>query len=381
MKTTQYSLTAVLLVLAVAFISPMIIVAQTSSAPTPSSRSIAMPAPPYEDIVQFNSLRITEIVSSSIITAVSDLEIQTPCLRFERENVPRGTAFPCPMPLSQAKPEMPAVEPYERPVISYTIRISPQTILFLRDRTPATITDFQRGDRMNVYGFYDAEAGGVEALILRNLSKPKEQRFVQLNSLEVVSAPSSPAAPATLAVVQRTIYPCLNYGPSGTGAAEKFPCPAGLPSFSAAAPQLKALDESRIPPSLARKYLIEVTAKTILLARTRTPLSLGDIAVGDVLNVYGHLREDNATIEALILRDLSRPPQAETLTATVSAVSADGSFTIRLDDGQEFTVKPGLQAGMRVEVRGLVDRVHRIISDIFHIRVIKPEVIPLNERQ
>ncbi|MBI2024193.1 hypothetical protein HYT00_02310 [Candidatus Giovannonibacteria bacterium] len=301
-----------------------------------------------DEIVQFNNLRITEIVSTSEIRAVTNYDYPNPCIKFESPNSSSGVSFPCPM--------------MGRPDFIYTIKVSPQTILLLRNRARANFSDFEVNNRINVYGFYDSSTNTLDALIMRNISKPKERKFIQLNNLEVVNI-SSGTLPATITAVQNFSYPCFEYGMMGSGPAKSMPCPMGMSASSG------MMMDVQFPPGSFRKYSIEVKANSSILDRNRNSMEFGKIAKGDKINVYGLYDEDTQGIESLILRDLSKPSQKENISGTITSVNPDGSFVIRSDSGEEFTVKPSVAVGLRVEVEGFVDRAARIISDIVRLLI------------
>src|SRR3989344_3170542 len=303
-----------------------------------------------DEIVQFNNLRITEIVSAGELRAVTNYDVPNPCLKFETLEQSRGASFPCPVPLGQSI----------APQIVYTIKTGSQTIFLLRDRSRGAFADFGVNDRLNIYGFYDADTNTVEALILRNLSKPKERQFIQLNNLDIVSISSS-TTPATITAVQNFSHPCYDYGSEGNSPARSMACPITL--------KATGVDETRFPANLYRKYVIEVKSGTNLLDRNKNLIGFSQIAPGDRVNIYGLYDEDTQVIEALILRDLSKPSQREIVSGTIIQVNADGSFVLRTDSGEEFTVNPRLVTGLRVELQGFVDRVSKIISDLTRLLI------------
>ena len=66
----------------------------------------------------------------------------------------------------------------------YEISFAQNTVLLLRNHQKATINDFAVGDKINVYGHF--ENGIFQTVIARNLSKPEEKEFIQLNNLVVI---------------------------------------------------------------------------------------------------------------------------------------------------------------------------------------------------
>jgi hypothetical protein len=136
---------------------------------------IIRPILPDEDrsddvILQLNNLKIKGIWEKkffptdlpnppkAIIYSVRDIDWR--CFMFEKEEAP---PLPCITDLRRAI--------YWREI---SIRISDQTILLLRNRQKAKLEDFEVGDKINVYGFMDKDDFVMDALIVRNLSKPVE---------------------------------------------------------------------------------------------------------------------------------------------------------------------------------------------------------------
>lgn len=331
--------------------------AQTGSGGSGTGTIVVPPVEDGNDIVQFNNLRITEIVSSSEIRAVTNYDFPNPCIKFDSPASSRGVSFPCPMPMG-AQNQSQFAPSSIRPDFIYTIKVSPQTILLLRDRTRASFSDFEVNNRINVYGFYDSGTNTLDSLIIRNISKPSEKRFIQLNNLEIINISSS-SLPATITAQQSFSYPCFEYGMMGSGPARSMPCPLGMSKVT----------DSRFPAGLYREYSIEISASTTLLDRNRNRIDFGKISNGDKINVYGLYDESTQKIEGLIVRDLSNPAEKAEISGTIVSVGGDGSFVVRTDSGEEFTIKPGLAAGMRVEISGFVDRVTKVISEISRLLI------------
>ena len=262
-----------------------------------------------DEIVQLNNLRIQNISGTElpiVVSAYHDFGVR--CLKYESENAPSGIAFPCPVP----------------PSVLYQIRVDERTVLLLRNRARAKISDFKIGDRINVYGFMDRDSNAVEALIMRNLDKPAVKQFIQLNNVEVLSPPSSGTPPATLVVVERNRFPCFDYGEFGTGRGESFPCPLGVEvqpgdavrsedvgvqpgTGIVGAPTVSTTPFPSTIYPIQRQYEIRVSQGTQILDSARNPISLGQIEVGDTLNIYGSYSRDTRVIDASVIRDLSKP--------------------------------------------------------------------------
>ena len=291
----------------------------TPAKPTPIPFPIFDEDTSDDEIIQLNNLRIQSIqLSDSItslpafITASHDFGVR--CLKYESQASASGVTFPCPVP----------------PSLSYQIRVDKDTRLLLRNRQRAGITDFEVEDRINVYGFMDRDTRSVDALIVRNLDKPSQERFSQLNNVEVATLPSSQKPPASFSVVRSFFDPCLGFGVGETRGAP-IPCPLGT----------EVEPTSRSPGIAgvflqAQKYLVEVTARTQLLQRDRTSMALSDIAVGDKLNIYG-IERTRGVIEALVIRNLSKPKPT---TGSLSVVVTDGSVACAQPSSVKISLPP-----------------------------------------
>jgi len=349
-----------------------------------------------EDIIQFNNLVIQSVSGTSApaeIVAISHRylpqslktketitseakETSTPsvqsdargetatlCRKFESLESISGMAIACPEPIPQPQPT-PTPTPPRYPVGSYRITVDARTILLLRDRSYATLSDFEAGNRINVFGFYN-EDGTIRGLIVRNLSKPPERRFIQLNNVEVAAIEETD--PLSFIVIRRN-DPCYIF--IGERKSE-FPCPPGLKLT----PQVEQLIPERIKPELeaVRKYEVKLTARTIVLDRNRNTIPASSISLSDKLNIYGFTTdEEGRSITAEIVRDLSKPtklPAYETYLGTVTQINADGSFLIRTEAGQTFTVQDPIKVGAIVKIRGILDELSQIISGVTELSV------------
>lgn len=297
----------------------------------PTSKPIQVPAPVFDDntsdddIVQLNNLRIQSISSNSapaVVMASTDYGMR--CVKFMMPESSSGSSFPCPVPSSTL----------------YQIKVDTDTVLLLRTRSRAALSQFAVGDRINVYGFMDPRLQTVDALIVRNLDKPVMTSYIQLNNVEVNSDPGS-TVPASFTVVKKIGSPCFDYGNSGVKGTI-FPCPLGFeirespsvvpgnasgsagtaPSSAATAEGGAGIGSSAYYPRPS-KYIINVNGRTQILRRDRTVMSLDDIEVGDTLNIYGTYQSQAQSIDALVIRDLSKP-------VSVSL----GSLRVTVTDGE-----------------------------------------------
>ncbi len=302
------------------------------------------------------------------------------CFKYESENDNTGTAVACPtLPATgtsntQSAPNAPATgasgganasaiaSPPSFMYRPYRIEIDASTKLSLRDRTPATLANFSAGDTINVFGYYNAD-GSIQAYLIRDLSKPAEAQTIQLENLTLLSI-SGTSAPATLAVTQTQYAPC--YGFDQSDAKSIRACPLGVQSFSANAATKDVETPEAMRPNWAmlRKYVVNVSAQTIILDRNRTKLTLADLQAGDTLNVYGGTSDNGQTIDADIVRDLSIPPAAVTTSGKVTQVNADGSFVIQTNDGRALTVQNPIQVGAAVTLTGVLDTLKNVLSQV-----------------
>lgn len=297
--------------------------------------------------------------------ALQTTPAQNFCLKFNSQNDNSGTSILCPNPPPPTP--IPCVGPVGCPPPasgpSYRIEVDQNTRLFLRDRTLASISDFSTGDTINVFGFYNTD-GSVNALAVRDLSKPIEKTFIQLNNVQLISV-SGAVPDATIVVAQQPIYPCYSYGRTGINSPIKYPCPLPLMNLNSAPVVPKAL----MPVwNIGRKYEVHIDAQTVVIDRTHNTISIGDMKIGDMLNIYGET-DTTGVINADIVRDLDIPAAATTVNGTITQVNADGSFAMRLDDGTTVTVQNPIAVGVSVHVTGVLDRTQNIISQVSDIMI------------
>ncbi len=298
------------------------------------------------------------------------------CYKFNDQDAERGQTITCPAPKVAPSATTPVTQPASGNTVSptmypiryqsYRIAVDASTRLLLRDRTIATLSDFSAGDKINVFGYYNND-GSIQAYLVRDLSKPAQNEFIQLNNVEIVSLPTG-AIPTTIVVAQAQGYPCYGFGANGS-AKQSIACPMGMPATSNS-PMMQKLT---IPASLApnwqmlRKYVINIDASTIILDTNRTTLSLASLQIGDQLNIYGNTTNNGQTLTADIIRDLSIPATPATYNGKITQINSDGSFVIQTNDGRTITVQNPIQVGATVQVSGLLDRVKNILSEISNI--------------
>jgi hypothetical protein len=365
-------------------------------------------APPIDSgFIQFNNLTIESVsgtnppaeilasnpniyplmgISGAAVSSITPSAASSVmCYKFNAQNSTTSKAISCPTPktapsvtasTTQSIPSSSAsgntassmIYPPTYPIRyqPYRIEIDAFTHLLLRDRTSAALDDFSSGDQINVFGYYNSD-GSVQAYLVRDLSKPTQDEFLQLNNVELVSI-SANAIPATLVVTQTQGYPCYGFGTDGM-AKKSIACPMGIQATT----NNPALQNLSVPAALApnwqllRKYVINVDAQTVILDNNRTNLSLSDLQVGDQLNVYGDTTDSGQTLNADIVRDLSIPATPSTYSGKVTQVNIDGSFVIQTNDGRAVTVQNPLQVGATVQLTGLLDRLKNVLTRVSNI--------------
>ncbi len=308
-------------------------------------------------------------------TAVTTPTASVSCYKFETQDSAAGQVISCPTPqsISGAAGNTPSPTMYPQPSYPvnsepYRIEVGASTTLMLRDRTVATLSNFSSGDQINIFGYYNSD-GSIQAYLIRDLSKPIQDQFLQLNNVNLVSISTS-TNPTTLVVAQAQDYPCFGFGTSGAPTRQlSIACPMGVPA-SANNPALQnlAVPATLMPNwQMLRKYIITIDAQTIILDSNRTVLPLSSLQIGDSLNIYGDTTDNGQTLTADIVRDLSLPSAPSTFSGQVTQVNADGSFIIQTNGGQTITVPTPIQVGATVQITGLLDRLKNILTQISSI--------------
>ena len=370
-------------------------VGATMPAAAIASPPVPIPPPNSSDtgFIQFNNLTVQSVSASNppaeivanapgIVPMMSTYGAsaaggQGTCYKFDSQDAARGSAIACPQTESVNAPASAPSEPsgssgqgtmmYPIRYQPYRIEVSATTNLYLRDRTAANLSDFTAGDQINVFGYYNAD-GSIQAYLIRDLSKPAQSQFMQLNNVQLVSVAAN-TVPTTVVVAQNQGYPCYGFDAQG-GNRQSIACPMGLVAPSTGSAMGSAMQNIVVPPSLApiwnvtRKYVINIDSKTVLLDRSRTQVALSDLKPGDEMNIYGDTMDNGQTINADIVRDLSLPATASTYSGKISQVNADGSFVIQTNDGQTITVPNPVRAGATVQITGLLDRISNVLSQV-----------------
>src|SRR5258708_2367905 len=342
--------------------------------------------------LQFNNLVVQsvssasapgEIVANSGVTILpmqptmpSAINGRT-CLRFDTQDSATAKSVPCPSaryigpPINASGSASTSADVTGGPMppvyAPYRIEVSASTNLYLRDRRAATLADFSAGDEINVFGFYNSD-GTMQAYLVRDLSKPMQQQFIQLNNADLVSIGGTSAQP-TLVVVERPNFPCYNFDSNTGGRNASIACPLGISSTGDNA----ATKNITVPQSLSmiwpasRKYVVNVNPQTVILDRNRTRLGVGDLKIGDQLNIYGSTNDNGQTVNADIVRDMSQPVTATTYNGTVTQVNADGSFAVQTSDGRTLTVQNPIKVGVTVQLQGVLDSLSNVLSQVTRI--------------
>jgi hypothetical protein len=249
----------------------------------------------------------------------------------------------------------------------YRIEVGAGTVLLLRDRTHATLADFSAGDEINVFGYYNTD-GTIQAYLVRDLSKPTQKQFIQLNNADLVSIGGTSAQP-TLVVVEQPNFPCYNFDATTGNRQSSIACPMGItaPASNAVTQNLAVPQSMSMIWQASRKYVVNLGPQTIILDRNRARLTVADLKIGDKLNIYGSTGDNGQTIDADIVRDLSQPVTATAYSGQVTQVNTDGSFLIQTTDGRTLTVQNPIKVGVYVQIKGLLDSLSNVLSQVTSI--------------
>lgn len=261
---------------------------------------VTLPPTDPDEIMQFNNLTVQSVSGDgSSATIYSYRDVGSACRNYKSLDAAYGVPMPCP----------------DVPTLLYAIHVNGDTRLLLRDRTKATIDDFTEGDQINVFGFVNGD-NEIDALIVRNITKPTTYRYLQLNNVEIISGPLPtnvgitdgdaisrpfPALPAQIVVAKKFPTPCLGFRTESSSGLI-VPCP--VPEVQIPAMVSDSMPVARYP---YRTYTVLLTTKTSIVNRLRQAISVADLAVGHRVNVYGRVNSATGNIEAVVLRDISLP--------------------------------------------------------------------------
>jgi len=312
------------------------------------------------DIIQINNLTVESVSAGEVVASRSE---NAACTRFDSLNAKTGLSGLCPLP-----PVASSAYPH------YRITVTGDAKLLLRAREQGALSDFEKGDRINVFGIYAAD-GSLSARIMRNLTKPLARDYIQLLDLEVAAITVS-GTDTVLFAIQRADGVCQSFA---KGWKENVVCPIGISSPN----QSSFLSSDSLPASVksqlnfVRKYEVKITSKTTVLDRNKNPLPTGSVAPGDIINVYGsHTEKDALRVEAEVARDLSRPASAGNEAGTYEGLIAqinqsEGSFVIRLRDGKRILVPPYFRVDHFVRLKGELDETGSEFSEVSEIVIQK----------
>lgn len=303
--------------------------------------------------IQFNYLKITQVSASDDLQEIVATPTRTAeknCIRFSDIEASRGENIDCPKPMEVGS-------------IAYRILVGPETTLLLRTKKSANLAGFASGDLINVFGRYNAD-GTIQGLIIRNLSKPIEQNFIQLNNVEVLGLGKS--IPSTFLVIQGVGASCTTF--EGTRKRD-VSCPKGLDSPFAAPWSELVIPEGR--GATTRSYEIRVNQGTKILDYNRRKISIEEVVERDMLNVYGSYSDDTAkVIAAEIIRKITGAETSKTLRVEgiVTQVSTgDDTITVRTRSGKLMTLQNPLTVGAFVSVQGTFDEIKKSLKEIKEI--------------
>jgi hypothetical protein len=243
----------------------------------------------YNDtIIQLNNLVIQGVSSTGqpgIIYASESYNAN--CIQYYSVSGAGSSAVAC--------PTLP-------PRTLYQIRVDTDTVVLTRTRVRTSFANLAVGDHINVFGFLDPNSNFVHSLIVRDLDKPAQgggttgNGYIQINNVQVLSNPDG-----SLFYVLSKDYGCTSYGFGGNARGAAVACPMGMDSGSAGATY------PGLYPAAGKIYRVQILPNTQVLDLYRSPISSAAIASGDYVNIYGYYTRENATVQALIVRDLSVP--------------------------------------------------------------------------
>ncbi|MGB9763324.1 MAG: hypothetical protein ACPLW7_04975 [Minisyncoccia bacterium] len=96
-------------------------------------------------------------------------------------------------------------------------------------------------------------------------------------------------------------------------------------------------DENNIEISIFDIPFIVNLNKVKIYDQVWNNIQIDEISPGDIVNIYGYLGDDNKTINAISIRDLSVTPLETSIKGTIISLF-DKSFIIKTDDNNQTTV-------------------------------------------
>lgn len=165
---------------------------ERSSEPTPTPPPTMAPVfdedRSDDNLVQVNNLRITRVninPSSDVkayLYVVKDVGWR--CVLYKSENSTVSSL--CPLDI-------------RKPIIQqeFVVRVNNDTILLLRDRRRANISQFNLGDKINVYGFMDKDNFTIDALVVRKITSLPQTPISEPKPIVRLPVQPSPAPTST----------------------------------------------------------------------------------------------------------------------------------------------------------------------------------------
>jgi len=315
------------------------------------------------NIAQFNNLVIESVNNPTVPTEIivtgqtNGTQKTFSCIKYESIIAASGIATECPVPRKLGVETL-------NVLATYTIRITSDTRLLLRDRSAGTLTQFSAGDQLNIFGAYNQD-GILSALTIRNLSKPEVKRTIQMENLYLLRFNR---AEGTLIALQAENSPCYEY----TGEIKRQTvCPKGLTSFEEtdAATNLIIPDFIRTLAPTARKYIIKTDSTTSFVDRNKTPLLPIMVMPPDQLNIYGELDGSARLLNAKVVRNISKPISTQNYRGNITKINSDNSFEIKARDGRTLTVQNPFQVGAAVNLNGVLDETKNYIDRVSDLSI------------
>ncbi len=177
--------------------------------------------------------------------------------------------------------------------------------------------------------------------------------FYQLNNLEIFKGPVVNEPSATIEALQKNDKSCVIY--EGGKTSQPLSC---------------VFEDSNV---LYNTLIIQIDEKATLQGVNQESALLTDFKAGDKINVLGWLSADQKTIRAAVVRSLESKDFHQSLSGTITKISADG-FTLKLANGDEVLVKTPLVEGAQMTVKGVFDKTNNIVNNVLSI-LIRPTIV------
>ena len=140
-------------------------------------------------------------------TAMATTTAAVTCQQFVTDSSPVGIPVTCPVPLIAPVTTTTTATSSSVYYSPYTLEIDAATQLLLAGRAPAVLGNITPGDIVNVYGYFDAANGTMNAEIVRDLSKPAGPLTITSSSSTSTSSSTAIAvATSSAAIAQLQAY-------------------------------------------------------------------------------------------------------------------------------------------------------------------------------